>query len=171
MVYPGSYCAFPLGKLGWGLQCLYHYFLCWCELTNNLIYLLYLPNFYMALTEHTNFIWKQPSVSWDIQVKVPCSFKALSCTTLLPGLGAHICAWQLLAACICAWRHFLGVRLYSNYTIGHRHLERVMCLILPSHLVEFVSSTSIFCCQSFLWECVSRRGLLHYNEGSVFVLR
>ncbi len=32
--------------------------------------------------------------SWDIKVKVPCSFKALSCTTLLPGLGACIYAWQ-----------------------------------------------------------------------------
>ncbi len=78
---------------------------------------------------------------------------------------------NFLVACICAWHHFLGVRLYSNYTIGHQNLEIALCLILPSHLVESVSSTSISHCQPFLQECVSRRGLLNYSEGSVFVLR
>ncbi len=78
---------------------------------------------------------------------------------------------NFLVACICAWRHFLGVWLYSNYTIGHQNFERVICMILPSHLVKSVSSASILCCQSYLQECVSRRGLLHYSEGSVFVLR
>ncbi len=78
---------------------------------------------------------------------------------------------NILVACICAWRHFLGVWLYSNYTIGHQNFEWVMCLILPSRLVQSVSSASILHCQSYLWECISRRGLLHYSEGSVFVLR
>ncbi len=78
---------------------------------------------------------------------------------------------NVLLARICFWRHFLGIKLYSNYTIGHQNFERVLCLILPSRLVESVSSTSILHCQSFLQECISRRGLLHYSEGSVFVLR
>jgi hypothetical protein len=38
-------------------------------------------------------------------------------------------------------------------------------------LVESVSSASILHCQSYLQECISRRGLLHYSEGSVFVMR
>ncbi len=78
---------------------------------------------------------------------------------------------NFLVACICVWCHFLGVQLYSNYTIGHQNFERVLCLILPNHLVESVSSASILHCQSYLQECISRRGLLHYSEGSVFVLR
>ncbi len=60
--------------------------------------------------------------------------------------------------------------MYSNYNIGRQNFERVLCLILPSHLVESVSS-AILQCQSYLQECVSRRGLLHYSEGSVVVLR
>ncbi len=76
-----------------------------------------------------------------------------------------------LVAHICAWHHFLGVWLYSIYTIGHQNLEQVLCLFLPSHLVKSVSSAFILCCQPIHWECVSRRGLLHYSEGSVFVLR
>jgi hypothetical protein len=31
-----------------------------------------------------------------------------------PIIPTHPC----LVACICAWRYFLGVQLYSNYTIG-----------------------------------------------------
>jgi hypothetical protein len=36
--------------------------------------------------------------------------------------------------------------LYSNYTIGHQNSERILCLILPSRLVESVSSASILHC-------------------------
>ncbi len=46
-------------------------------------------------------------------------------------------AWQLFSSfCICTWRHFLGVQLYSSSTIGCQNFERVLCLILPSHLVK-----------------------------------
>ncbi len=75
-----------------------------------------------------------------------------------------------LVACICAWCHFLGVWLYSNSNIGCQNFERVLCLILPSCLVQSVSF-AILCWQSYLRECISRRGLLHYSEGLVFVLR
>ncbi len=77
---------------------------------------------------------------------------------------------NFLVACICVWCHFLEVRLYSNYIIGCQNFERVLCLILPSCLVKSVSF-AILCCQSYLRECISRRGLLHYSEGSVVVLR
>ena len=110
--------------------------------------------------------------SWDIQVKV-----FLSVSRHYPAQPFHlvlVLAFVLgnsLVACICTRRHFLGVRLYSNYTIGCQNLERVLCLILPSHLVKTVSSRSILHCQYFLRECVSRWGLLHYSEGTVSVLR
>ncbi len=57
-IYPGSYCTFCQGKSGQGLQWLYHYFFVLMLNDKSLINLLYFPNFFMALTEHTNFIWK-----------------------------------------------------------------------------------------------------------------
>ncbi len=139
----------------------------------SLINLLYFPNFFMALTDYTNFICKCHFCDiWDIQVKV-----SLANSMHYPAqpfclvLVLVFVLGNFLVTCICTWRHFLGVQLYSNYTIGHQNLERVLCLILPSHSVESGSSTSILHCQPFLWECVSRRGLLHYSEGSLFVLR
>ncbi len=109
---------------------------------------------------------------WDIQVKV---YLAVSthyppqpfCSVLVLAFALG----NILLSHICTWHHFLGVQLYSNYTIGHWNSERVLCMIMPSHLVESVSSASILCCQSYLQECVSRRELLHYSEGSVLILR
>ncbi len=110
--------------------------------------------------------------SWDFQVK---GYLAVSrhypAQPFCPVLVLTFALGNSLVACIWTWHHFLGVQLYSNYTIGHQNSERVLCLILPSCLVESVSSASILNCQSFLWECILRRGLLHYSEGSVFVLR
>jgi hypothetical protein len=134
--------------------------------------LLCFPNFFMALTEHTNFIWKCPFVIVE-------TFKSDSLAVSRHYPVQTFCLVLVLAfvlgnifvACICAWRHFLGVRLYSDYTIGHWNLERVLCLILPSCFVKSVSSISILCCQPFLQECVSGRGLLHNSERSVFVLK
>ncbi len=138
----------------------------------SLINLLYFPNFSIVLTEHTNFIWKHPFVIVE-------TFKSKSLMVSRHYLAQPFCLVLVLAfalgnflvACICAWCHFLGVWLYSNNTIGHQNLERVLCLILLSHLVKSVSSTSILHCKSFLQECVSRRGFLYYSEGSVFVLK
>ncbi len=138
----------------------------------SLINLIYFPNFPLSLTEHTKFIWKHPAVIvetfksnfilWFQGIILHNPFARSWCLQLLG---------NFLVACICAWRHFLGVQLYSNYTNGHQNIERLLCLILPSRLVESVSSASILPCQSFLWECVLRRVLLHCSEGSVFVLR
>ncbi len=69
-----------------------------------------------------------------------------------------------LVAHICAWRHFLGVQLYSNYTIGHQNLERVLCLILPCRLVKSVSSTSI-CIVNLSSESASQ------GEGCCIIVR
>ncbi len=106
--------------------------------------------------------------SLDIQVKVSLAVsRHYPAQPFHPVLVLAFVLGNFLVACICAWRHFLGIWLYSNYTIGHQNLERVLCLILPSRLVEYVSFTSILRCQSILQECISRRGLLHYSEGTV----
>ncbi len=49
--------------------------------------------FALSLTDNTFVILKTPCCdSWDIQGQIlSCGFKAFSCTTLLPGLGACIC--------------------------------------------------------------------------------
>jgi hypothetical protein len=127
--------------------------------------LLSYQTFARSLTDNSFVILKTPYCdSWDIQGQsLSHGFKALSCTTLSPGLGACICLATFFVACICAWRHFLGVQLYSNSNIGRQNFERVLCLILPSHLVESVSF-AILHCQSYLQECISRGGLLHYSR-------
>ncbi len=138
-----------------------------------LIKLLYFPNFFMALTEDTKFIWKHSDVIVEtFKVKVYLVvLRHYPAQPFRPVLVLAFALGNFLVACICAWHHFLEVWLYSNYTIGHPNFERVLCLILPSPLVESVSSASILHCQSYLQECISKRGLLHYSEGSVFVLR
>ncbi len=96
---------------------------------------------------HLRTLWCD---SWDIQVKV---YLAVSrhypaqpfCLVLVLTFALG----NSLVARICTWHHFLGVWLYSNYTIGHQYFERVLCLILPSHLVEYVSSASILHCHFF----------------------
>ncbi len=135
--------------------------------------LLYFPNLFMALTDNTNFIWKHPVViveTFKVKVYLAVS-RHYPAQPFRPILVLAFALGNFFVACICAWRHFLGVQLNSNYTIGHQNFERVLCLILPSYLVESVSSASILHRQSYLQECVSRRGLLHYSEGSDFALR
>ncbi len=118
---------------------------------------------------HLKTLWCD---SWDIQVKVYLEVsRHYPAQLFCPVLVLPIALGNSLVAPICTWNHYLGVQLYSNYTIGHQNSERVLCLILPSCLVKSVSSASILHWQSILLECISRRGLLHYSEGSVFVLR
>ncbi len=132
----------------------------------------FFPNVFMALTEHTNFIWKCPFVMVEtFESKSLVVSRHYPAQPFCPVLVLAFVLGNFLVACICTWHHFLGVLLYSNYTIGHWNLERVLRLILPSRLVESVSSASILRCQPFLRESVSRRGFFHYSEGSVFVLR
>ncbi len=118
---------------------------------------------------HLKTLWCD---SWDIQVKVYLAVsRHYPAQPFRPVLVLVFALDNFLVARICPWHHFLGVWLYSNYTTGHQNFQRVLCLILLSHLVESVSSASILRCQSHLRKCISRRGLLHYSEGSVFVLR
>ncbi len=134
--------------------------------------LLYFPNFSSVIDRTHQIYLKTPCCdSWDIQGQsLSRGVKAFSCTTLFSRSWCLHLPGNFLVACICTWRHFLGVQLYSNSTICRQNFERVLCLILPSCLVESVPF-SILRCQSYLWECISRRGLFHYSEGSVFVLR
>jgi hypothetical protein len=136
----------------------------------NLLY--YFLNFIMTLTEYTSFIWKHPFMIVEtFKSKSLVVSRYYPAQPFCPVLVLTFALGNFLVAHICAWHHFLGVWLYSNYTTGHWNMERVLCLILPSSLVESASSTFILLCQSFLWECISWRGLLHYSEGLVFVSR
>jgi hypothetical protein len=99
----------------------------------------------------------------------------LDCLTQVWHREIHLSAWRLED--YSSEAHLFTVMAAIQYsekihnTKGHQNFERVLCLILPSRLVESVSSASILHCQSFLQEGISRRGLLHHSEGSVFVLR
>ncbi len=100
-------------------------FLSWCEMTNLSANFFISQTFALSLTDNTFVILKTPcSDSWDIQdIFLHNPFARSWCLHLLG---------NFLVACICAWRHFLGVWLYSNYNIGHQNFERVLYLILPT---------------------------------------
>ncbi len=69
-------------------------FLCWCEMTNLSVTFFISQTFALSLTDINTFIiLKSPCWdSWDIQGQsLSRGSKAFSCTTLLPGLDAHIC--------------------------------------------------------------------------------
>ncbi len=68
-------------------------FLFWCEMTNLSAKFFISQTFALSLTDNTFVILKTPCcVNWDIQDQsLSRGFKAFSCTTLSPGLGARIC--------------------------------------------------------------------------------
>jgi hypothetical protein len=84
--------------------------LCWCEMTNLSATFFISQTFALTLTDNTFVILKTPCCdSWDIQGQsLSCGFKAFSCTTLSPGLGACICAWQLFCSFRLCLAPFLG---------------------------------------------------------------
>jgi hypothetical protein len=66
--------------------------LSWCEMTNLSATFFFSQTFALSLTDNTFVIWKHPVVIVEtFKVKVYLGFKAFSCTTLLPSLGACIC--------------------------------------------------------------------------------
>ncbi len=78
--------------------------------------------------------------SWDIKVKVYLTVsRHYPAQPFCLVLVLAFALGNFLVARICTWHHFLGVQLYSNYTIGHYNSERVLCFILESHLVKSVS--------------------------------
>ncbi len=128
--------------------------------------LLFFPKLFLCHWQITPLsFWKHPFVIVEtFKVKV-----YLVVSRHYPAQPFHLVLWcsyllgSFLVACICAWRHFLGVRLYSNSNIVCQNFERELCLIMPSRLVESVSF-AILHCQSYLQECISRGGLLHYSR-------
>jgi hypothetical protein len=68
-------------------------FLCWCKMTNLSATFFISQNLALTWSDNTFVILKSPCCeSWDIQGQsLSRGFKALSCTTLSPGLGARIC--------------------------------------------------------------------------------
>ncbi len=155
-------------KVSPGRACNYYIitFLSWCEMTNLSATFFISQTFALSLTDNTFVIWKHPVVMVEtFKVKV---YLALSrhfpaqpfCPVLVLAF-----AWQLFSSLHLHLAPFLGSSIVLQL-----QFEKLLCLILPSRLVESVSF-AILRCQSYLQECISRRGLLHYSEGSVFVLR
>ncbi len=72
-------------------------------------------------------------------------------------------AWQFFSSLHLRLAPFLGSSIVIQLQYWLSRFWKVLCLILPSRLVESVSS-AILCCQSYLQECISRRGLLHYSR-------
>ncbi len=106
-LYPASNCIFSQGKIAWacnvsnlyggdGKFIIFYYFV---DFTHQPFFPKFIPP---HLTEYV-YLHLKPSLcaSQDIQVNVPHSFKALSCTNLPPGLGAHICAWPPFLGGMC----------------------------------------------------------------------
>ncbi len=79
-------------------------------------------------------------------------------------------AWQLFSSLHLHLVPFLGSSIVLQLQYWLSKFWKSTVLDSANHLVESVSS-AILCCQSYLQECTSRRGLLHYSEGSVLVLR
>ncbi len=118
---------------------------------------------------HLKTLWCD---SWDIKVKV-----YLAVSRHYPVQPFHLvlvlafALGKFLVAHICTWHHFLGVWLYSNTQMVIKILKEYcawLCQAIWSNLFLLLLSCIV---KSYLQECISRRGLLHYSEGSVFVQR
>ncbi len=138
-IYPGSYCTSCQDKPRQGLQWLFHYFLCWCEMTN------ISSIFFISQTFSWHWQKTQPSfqntLMWYLRhsnQSLSCSFKALSCTTLLPNLGAHICTWQLFSSLHLLLAPFLG---------------SLIVLQLHNWSSKFWKSTMLDFAKPFSWIC------------------
>ena len=79
-------------------------------------------------------------------------------------------AWQLFSSLHLRLAPFLGSSIVLQFHNWSLKFWKSTVLDSANSLVESVSS-AILHCQSYLQGCISRRGLLHYSEGSVFVLR
>jgi hypothetical protein len=104
-------------------------FLCSCEMTNLSATFFISQTFALSLTDNTYVIWKHPVViveTFKVKVYLAVSRHYLA-QPFCPVLVLAFVFGNFLVARICAWHHFLGVWLYSNYTIGHQNFERVLC--------------------------------------------
>jgi hypothetical protein len=79
-------------------------------------------------------------------------------------------AWQLFSSLHLRLALFLGSLIVLQLQYWLLKFWKSTVLDSANRLVESVFS-AILRCQSYLQECVSRGGLLHYSEGSVVVLR
>ncbi len=79
-------------------------------------------------------------------------------------------AWKLFNSLHLRLVPFLGSSIVLQFHNWLSKFWKSTVLDSANRLVKSVSS-AILCCQSYLQECVSRGELLHYNEGSVVVLR
>ncbi len=79
-------------------------------------------------------------------------------------------AWQHFSSLHLHLAPFLGSLIVLQFQYWLSKFWKGTVLDSANHLVESVSF-AILHCHSYLQEWASRRGLLHYSEGTVFVLR
>ncbi len=147
-------------------------FLCWCEVTNLSATFFISQTFALSLTEHTKFIWKHPVVIVEtFKVKVYLAISRHNpaqpfCLVLVLAF-----AWQLFSSSHLRLSPFLG-------SLNALQLHNWSSKFWKSTVLDSAKPFGWICffcfilrCQSYFQECIWRRGLLHYSEGSVFVLR
>ncbi len=79
-------------------------------------------------------------------------------------------AWQLFSSLHLRLAPFLGSSIVLQFQYWSSKFWRSTVLDSANRLVKSVFS-AILHCESYLQECISREGLLHYSEGSEVVLR
>ncbi len=79
-------------------------------------------------------------------------------------------AWQLFSSLHLRLAPFLGSLVVLQLQYWPLKFWKSTVLDSANRLVKSVSF-AILHSQSYLWECISRGGLLHNSEGSVVVLR
>ncbi len=115
--------------------------------------------------------WKHPVViveTFKVKVYLAVS-RHFSPQTFCPVLVLAF-AWQLFSSLHLRLAPFLGSSIVLQFQYWLSKFWKSTVLDSANRLVKSVSS-AILHCQSYLQECVSRRGLLHYSEGSIVVLR
>ncbi len=83
---------------------------------------------------------------------------------------AYSFTWQLFSSLHLHLAPFLGILIVLQF---HNWSSKFWKSTVLDSAKPFgwICYSAILHCQSYLWECVSRRGFLHNNDGSVFVLR
>ncbi len=122
--------------------------------------LLYFPNFWLCHWQITPLsFWKHPVVIVEtFKVKSILQFQGIFLHNPFAQSWCLHLLGNFLVACICAWRHFLGVQLYSKYNIGCQNFERVQAIWSNLFLL-------IYCVVNLISESASQ------GEGCCIIVR
>ncbi len=147
-------------------------FLCWCEMTNLSATFFISQTFDLSLTDSTFVIWKHPVVIVEtFKVKVYLTVFIFLHNPFTWSWCLHLLGTFLVA---CIW---LGT---ISWEFNFTPIPQLFVKILKEYCAWFFQSfwlhlfLLLYCVVNLISESASQgegRGLLHYSEGSVFVLR